>query len=265
VPRLRLLVALLSIGLAAITWAWTVADLHAWRQHSVLDSRGVTTTATVLSYSYDPAGGDPGGWTTDRVSFTTAGGTAVVATVGHHDPGAEQASRVLDVTYDPRHPTLARAAHYVDDADDPANAVVGAVLAAGFSAFAALLTSRVVTRRPYRRIGGRAGEVIPTGAHRDMRALLSIPRSDRAVRARVPVQADHVIGCSPASGLRQEPASEGDRSGRSSEDTVFERPGSNQCDVSVRVDLRPRSIRTKGQAEVGILIVKRQIYTLVEM
>jgi len=148
VPRLRLLVALLFIGLAAFTWAWTFADLHAWRQHSVLDSRGVTTTATVLSYSYDPAGGDPGGWTTDRVSFTTAGGTAVVATVGHHDPCTEQASRMLDVTYDPRHPTLARAAHYVDDADDPANAVVGAVLAAGLSAFATLLTSRVVTR-PY--------------------------------------------------------------------------------------------------------------------
>lgn len=146
VPRLRLLAALLLIGFAAVTWSWTVDDLHAWRQHSVLDKRGVTTTATLLSYSYDPDGGDPGGWTTDHVSFTTAVGATIVATVGHHDPGPERASRVIDVTYDPRHPTLVRAARYMDDADDPANAVVGAVLATAGTAAAAFLTTRVLTR-----------------------------------------------------------------------------------------------------------------------
>jgi hypothetical protein len=146
VPRLRVFAALVLIGFAVLIWSGTVADLRAWRQHSALDKRGVTTAATLVSYSYDPDGGDPGGWTTDQVSFRTTAGAAIVATVGHHDPGPERASRVIDVTYDPRHPTVVRAARYVDDADDPGNAVAGAILATLVTAAAASLTSRVVTR-----------------------------------------------------------------------------------------------------------------------
>jgi hypothetical protein len=140
------LAALLLLGLAAFIWSRAVGDLHAWRQHRVLDQRGVTTTATVLSYAYDPDGGDPGGWTTDRVGFTTASGAMVTATVGHHDPGPERVSRVLEVTYDPQHPTVARAARYSDDAGDPVNAVIGAVFATLVTAGAAVLTSRVLAR-----------------------------------------------------------------------------------------------------------------------
>lgn len=148
-PRARLLAAVFLIGFGVLAWSWTIDDLHAWRQHSALDKRGVTTTATVLSYSYDPDGGDPGGWTTDHVRFTTSSGAAVVATVGHHHTGPERASRVLDVTYDPRHTALVRAARYLDDADDPTNGVIGAVLATLVTAAAALLTTRIIKRVSY--------------------------------------------------------------------------------------------------------------------
>lgn len=120
--------AALLAALAAAAWSGTVDDLHAWRQHSALDARGVTNTAAVLSYSYDPDGGDPDGWTTDDVRFITATGTTVTARIGHHSPGPEQTTRKLLVTYDPQHPTVVRAAGYDDDADEPLNAVVGAVV-----------------------------------------------------------------------------------------------------------------------------------------
>ena len=145
VPRLRLLATVLLAGIAVLFWFGAIGDMKAWHQHGVLDKRGVTTTATVLSYAYDSDGGDPDGWTIDHVRFTTAAGSTVVTTVGHHAPGPERISRELAVTYDPQHPTLARAAHYLDDADDPANAVIGAVLSLLLTAAAGYLTTRVVT------------------------------------------------------------------------------------------------------------------------
>jgi hypothetical protein len=144
--RLRAVAAVLLVGFASVTWWWTIDDLHAWRQHRALDMRGVTTTATVLSYSYDAEGGDPGGWTTDHVRFATAGRGTVVATVGHHDPGPERFNRVIDVTYDPQHLNVVRAAHFPDDADDPSNIVAGAMVAALVTT-AAAFTIRFATRQ----------------------------------------------------------------------------------------------------------------------
>lgn len=136
--------ATLAACLAALLWSWTVDDFQAWKLHSALDVRGVSTKAKVLSYSYDPDGGDPDGWTTDKVAFVTDRGTTVVATVGHHAPGTEQATRSVQVTYDPQQPTLVRVANYGDDADDPLNALVGAIMASVVSLGAIALTMAAV-------------------------------------------------------------------------------------------------------------------------
>jgi hypothetical protein len=137
--------AMLVIAFAAMAWWGTVGDLDAWRRHSAIDKRGLTTTATVLNYSYDPDGGDPDGWTIDRVRFVTAGGTTVVTTIGHHSAGPEITSRRMAVSYDPQHPAVARAAHYDDQADDPWNAVIGAVMSLLISAAGIFLGTRVLT------------------------------------------------------------------------------------------------------------------------
>lgn len=113
--------------------------------HDALDVRGVTTTATVLRYSYDPGGGDPGGWTTDRIGFSTATGAQVVATVGHHAAGPERFSRTLEVTYDPRDPRVVRAAGHDDPTDDPGNAVVAGASSVLLTGAAVFLLSRVLT------------------------------------------------------------------------------------------------------------------------
>ncbi len=143
VPPIRLVAALLLAGLAALTWSGTIDNAHAQRKHTVLDKRGVTTAAVVLTYSYDPDGGDPGGWTTDRIRFTTGNGTVVLSTVGHHDPGREDASGRLAVTYDRQHPTLVRASGYPEDVLDPAIVAAFATLITVAALFA---ITRVVTR-----------------------------------------------------------------------------------------------------------------------
>ena len=76
-------------------------------QHTTatLTARGVTTLAIVLSSSYDAGGGDPGGWTTDQISFTTTTGQTQTATVKlHNNATPERASGHLPVIYDPNHP-----------------------------------------------------------------------------------------------------------------------------------------------------------------
>jgi hypothetical protein len=112
-------------------WLWTTVahDLTTWRQHQQLDRRGVPVRATVLDSHYDEAGGDPGGWTTDRVTFVTASGTRVTTTLGHHYPGNEKQQGWLVVTYDPEHPQVARATGVEDSRDTPDEAITGAILA----------------------------------------------------------------------------------------------------------------------------------------
>ena len=64
--------------------------------------------AVVGHSSYDPGGGDPGGWTTDQVTFIDRRGQAIAVTVGHHDSDAtERANGHLAVIYNPAHPTTA--------------------------------------------------------------------------------------------------------------------------------------------------------------
>jgi len=87
---------------------------------STLTARGVTTLATVLSSGYDASGGDPGGWTTDQISFIAANGQPETATVGHHnDDTPERASGHLPVIYDPNHPGTVMS---VADHQDPVSA-----------------------------------------------------------------------------------------------------------------------------------------------
>jgi hypothetical protein len=81
---------LFVLALAALLWSGTVGDLRVWRQHSGLDQRGLTMTATLLGYFYNPEGGDPDGWTTDKVRFVTEAARVVVAIIGHHAPGPSE-------------------------------------------------------------------------------------------------------------------------------------------------------------------------------
>ena len=73
--------ALVAVLLLASVWAWvgTADDVGAWQRGRALDERGVDVAATVLDYSYDSNGGDPGGWTTDTVRFQTLTGESLTA------------------------------------------------------------------------------------------------------------------------------------------------------------------------------------------
>jgi hypothetical protein len=106
------LVAFLALVLLSVSFWWaTLADHSTWLRYRHVYSRGVTTTASVLTYKYDAEGGDPDGWTTDRVTFMTQAGSRVTAVVGHHSPGPELTTRTLRVTYDPLHPDVVFAAY----------------------------------------------------------------------------------------------------------------------------------------------------------
>ncbi len=108
-PRWRLFgsVALVLVGI----WAWssTISDHSKWGSYRHLYT-GVTTTANVLSYSYDPTEGIQAGGPTDQVAFVTSTGDRKTATVGHHDPGTEETTHALPITYDPPHPDVVIAA-----------------------------------------------------------------------------------------------------------------------------------------------------------
>jgi hypothetical protein len=107
----RQLVGFAALVLLAIwSWSFMLADHSTWSRYRFVYSRGVTTTAAVLSYKYDPDRGDPDGWTTDRVAFTTHAGASVTAVVGHHSPREEKLTRRMRVTYDPLHPDVVIAA-----------------------------------------------------------------------------------------------------------------------------------------------------------
>ncbi len=118
VHRGRLIAAIvLSVFAAFGVFGVLKSESEANRQ-SVLSERGVTTSAVVLHSSYDSGAGDPGGWTTDAVTFTDRSGHTVAVTVGHHyDDAPEQATARLAVIYDPTHPTTAMSV--IDYQDDP--------------------------------------------------------------------------------------------------------------------------------------------------
>lgn len=98
-------------------------------RQAALTNHGVTTLATVVDSSYDSGAGDPGGWTTDHVTFTDGSGQRVAVTVGHHyDHTSERATGHLAVIYDPTHPTTAMSV--LDHQDDPS--VDGILMAVAF-------------------------------------------------------------------------------------------------------------------------------------
>lgn len=125
----RTYVAGLIAAIAIWCWFGVADDTRSLHDQRALDSGGVTTTAAVLSYSYNENGGDPGGWTTDIVRFVDRHGRVVIATVGHHDQGPEKVTRSMRVTYDPAVPSLVRATGYLNDADDEWRPTIGGVVA----------------------------------------------------------------------------------------------------------------------------------------
>lgn len=86
----------------------------------------MTTSAAVAHSSYDAGGGDPGGWTTDAVTFTDPGGQEFAVTVGHHnDDAVERATGHLAIIYDPRHPSTAMSVLAYQDDQSAGGVVVG--------------------------------------------------------------------------------------------------------------------------------------------
>lgn len=136
--------------MTALTWYWILADHSMWLRYRPLYVRGVTTTATVRSYEYDPDGGDPGGWTTDRVQFTTRDGESISATVGHHDPGPERKTHHMRVRYDPLHPDVVLAAD-ADVAPTDGSEWAGGIFLAVPSTLATVAVATWAWRGRYRR------------------------------------------------------------------------------------------------------------------
>ena len=132
------------LALAVMMWMGVIDDISRWRAHRGLDSRGVTVEARVDLYRYDPEGGDPDGWTSEMVTFSTPSGRSVQVKVGHHGPGVEGSTRSLRVTYDPKDLQVARAADYADDDDTCGNAIVGSAVAGLLTGLAAWTVGRLV-------------------------------------------------------------------------------------------------------------------------
>src|SRR4051794_31039193 len=137
VPRWRIVCCVALVLMTIWAGSATARDYAKWQRYRPLYTRGVTTTAAVLSYSYDPDGGDPGGWATDRVAYVTRRGIRRTATVGHHDQGTEWTTKLLPVTYDPLHPEVVVAAH-ADVAPDDGSEWWGGLLIALPATVAAL-------------------------------------------------------------------------------------------------------------------------------
>src|SRR5579872_2218806 len=66
-----------------------------------LATHGISAEATVLSASYDPSGGDPDGWTIERVVFSAGGPAPVYATLGHHGSNGAENKSIVPVVFDP--------------------------------------------------------------------------------------------------------------------------------------------------------------------
>jgi hypothetical protein len=103
--RKTLIAGAVLLGLVALlVITGSFRFLGSERKWHTLEMRGVPTQATILTSSYDPAGGDPNGWTSEEVVFRANGGLAY-AHLGHHGPNAGPASGAsVEVVYDPRNP-----------------------------------------------------------------------------------------------------------------------------------------------------------------
>lgn len=87
-----------------------------WQWHA-LEVRGVEAQATILSYSYDPTGGDPNGWTSERIRFQPSPQETLFAKVGHHGPTLGLGKRVV-VVYDRDDPKVVRLASTLEGHGD---------------------------------------------------------------------------------------------------------------------------------------------------
>lgn len=128
--RGRLIAAAVLAAVAAVGVFGVLRSVSDADRQAALTNRGVTTLATVVHSSYDASAGDPGGWTTDRVTFLDVSGQTIDTTVGHHY--ADQPERTtghLAVIYDPTHPTTAMS--LLDHQDDPS--ADGVLMAVGFT------------------------------------------------------------------------------------------------------------------------------------
>jgi hypothetical protein len=135
--RGRLIAAAILAAVAVLCVFGALKSASDANRHAALANHGVTTLARVGDSSYDSGAGDPGGWSTDDVTFTDGSGQAIAVTVGHHyDDSAERATGHLTVIYNPTHPTTAMS--MLDYQNDPSagEILIGVVLAALFGATA---------------------------------------------------------------------------------------------------------------------------------
>jgi len=83
-------------------------DARTLIRDEALNRLGQVASAHVDSASYSPDGGDPNGWTTDVLTYTTSTGDKATATTGHHGPAATEKNGSLHIAYNPQDTSYVR-------------------------------------------------------------------------------------------------------------------------------------------------------------
>ena len=100
-----------SAGLSALLLLASVAALHSddhkLSLHEDLARHSVAVVGTVLKVSYDPDGGDPGGWTSELVSYDLPGLGSHRIELGHHYPPTVKVGSPISLVADSRRPSVA--------------------------------------------------------------------------------------------------------------------------------------------------------------
>jgi hypothetical protein len=124
------LVAVAALALLSIvTIHGNFSDAAKARHYGALRTRGVTSSASLITSSYDAGGGDPNGWTTDTVRFRDTSGNEVQTVVGHHDTDQpERSTRLIEIIYDPQHPRTALTVAQFQQLPPSTDLVVGLVM-----------------------------------------------------------------------------------------------------------------------------------------
>lgn len=100
-----------SVGVTALLLLASLAALHGddhklWL-HEDLARHSVTVVGTVLKVNYDADGGDPGGWTSELVSYDVPGLASHRIELGHHYPPTVQVGSPISLVADTRRPSFA--------------------------------------------------------------------------------------------------------------------------------------------------------------
>jgi len=97
--------------MSALLLLASLAALHGddrkLRLHEDLARHPVAVVGTVLKVSYDPDGGDPGGWTSEVVTYDLPALGSHRLVIGHHFPPTVKVGSPISLLADSRPPSVA--------------------------------------------------------------------------------------------------------------------------------------------------------------